>query len=519
MSAGTRARAHGGAGRRRDRRPASWARAVVVLVPLCLGAPVPSWSQCPDGTPPPCAVRPYHAPAPPPNSVAVLYFDNLSRDTSDAYLADGLTEELIIRLSQVARLRVSSRFESLRVRGHDPSDPRALGRALGAAYLVTGSLQQAGRRVRLGVSLVRASSGATVWGDVYDRTGGDLLEIQSDIASAVARAIVGQLLPDERASLARRPTSDPLAYRFFLSGLGAANTVSENGLRTGLEFFDRAIERDSSFALAYAWKANAWVMLADGYVPGREGYAEVRTAAEEALQRDSSVGLAYAMLSQAVDALDLDAPRAIALGERAVRLAPRDAWGHVALGNALLLGGARDSALRESRRAWEADTLSPAVAIIWMWTAYMAGRLDTMTAALPRLHGALGAEDAAALEGLRRFGQRDFAGALPHLTWRYYGGIVAGEEVATLVALGRPDAARAVTDSMAHASASGYYNAYAVAKAWAALGNADSAFAWLERAHEQRTIWFTAVAVDPVLAPLYGDARWPAFLRRIGVVR
>jgi TolB-like protein len=105
-------------------------------------------AQCPDGTPPPCAVRPSHTAAPAPNSVAVLYFDNLSRDTADVFLADGLTEELITRLSQVRRLEIKSRFESLRYRGQRVTDPHALGRAVGAAYLVTGSLQQTPHPVR-----------------------------------------------------------------------------------------------------------------------------------------------------------------------------------------------------------------------------------------------------------------------------------------------------------------------------------------------------------------------------------
>lgn len=168
------------------------------------GTRSPVSAQCPDGSPPPCA-RAARATAAPSNSVAVLYFDNLSRDTADAFLADGLTDELITRLSQVHRLDVRSRFESLRVRGQRAGDPRVLGRTLRAEYLVTGSLQQAGQRVRVNVALVRAPSGAQVWGEVYDRAG-DFLSIQADIAREVAGAITGRLLPQEQASLTRLPT-------------------------------------------------------------------------------------------------------------------------------------------------------------------------------------------------------------------------------------------------------------------------------------------------------------------------
>jgi adenylate cyclase len=178
----------------------------VMLAVACLVAiATPLRGQCPDGSPPPCA-RATRAPTT--NSVAVLYFDNLSRDTANAYLAEGLTEELIVRLSQVRRLEVKSRFESQRVRSA-VQDPRALGRDMRAAYLVSGGLQRAGDRVRLNVSLVRTSSGAQVWANIYDRSGADILQIQSDIATEVTRAITGQLLPAERTSLARKPTNDP----------------------------------------------------------------------------------------------------------------------------------------------------------------------------------------------------------------------------------------------------------------------------------------------------------------------
>ena len=128
----------------------------VLLVGLLLAVPSALRAQCADGSPPPCAhAAPAHAPTP--NSVAVLYFDNLSRDTADAYLADGLTEEIIIRLGQVQRLEVKSRFEVLRYRSQRLPDPPVLGRSLDAAYLVTGSVQRAGDQVRRMPSRVAGS--------------------------------------------------------------------------------------------------------------------------------------------------------------------------------------------------------------------------------------------------------------------------------------------------------------------------------------------------------------------------
>ncbi|MGA2383716.1 MAG: hypothetical protein ABSG61_09815 [Gemmatimonadales bacterium] len=473
-------------------------------------------AQCPDGTPPPCAAQ--RRPAPAPNSVAVLYFDNLSRDTSDVFLADGLTEELIIRLSQVRRLEVKSRFESLRFRGQRVNDPRAIGRELHASFLVTGSIQQAGQRVRLRVALVRTRDGTQQWGDVYERAGGDILTLQADVAREVAGAITGQLLPEERASLARRPTRDPIAYNLYLRGIGAANTISEAGLRAGLEYFDRAIARDSTFANAYAQKALIWVSLADGYVEGRVGYAQAREAADQALRRDSSLALAYAMLGQAALALDADAPLAIRLAEHALGLDARSAWGHITLSNGLFVSeGADDSAVAEARRAWEADTLSAVPAVIYLMMLAWSHPADSLRPVMQRMRGVLSPADERVFDGAARLALGDTAGAVRQLSWEYYGGLFACEYVRALSALGRRNAALVALDSMRQAAQRAYVNPYAVARSFAMLGNADSAFAWLDRAWVQRTMFLLWLRTDPEFVPYRADPRWAAFLRKMGL--
>ncbi len=475
----------------------------------------PASAQCPDGTPPPCGTQ---RAAPVSNSVAVLYFDNLSSDSTDIFLADGLTEELIIRLTQVQRLQVRSRFAAMRFRGHPLTDARAVGRAMDAAYLVTGSLQQTARRVRLRIALVRATNGATMWGEIYDRAGGDILAIQSEVAREVAGAITGRLLPQERASLARRPTRDPVAYNLYLRGVGAANTTSEVGMRAGLDYFDRAIERDSTFADAYVQRAIAWIMLADGYVEGRVGYARARDAAERALRWDSSLATAYAVLAEAAVAVDADAARGERLATRALGLDPRSWLAHNALMAALFLSGGRnDSAVAEARRGWEADTLSAAAAVLYLWTLSALEQGDSLAAALARMHGVLSPEDLRAFDGVALLARGNPAAAAERLSWSYYGGIFAAEYVRAQLALGRTDVARAAVDSMVALSRRGYYNAFGVARAYAALGDTTTTFAWLARAWEQRTIWLAGLRSYVELAPLHADPRWAAFLSRMGV--
>jgi TolB-like protein len=206
-------------------------------------------AQCPDGTPPPCRVE---RPAPPPASIAVLYFDNLSRDSANVYLADGITEEIISRLGQVQRLTVKSRYAVRRYRALADPDLGAMGRSLSVLNLVTGSLEHSGSRVRVRVELVRAASGLHVWGETYDRPDGDVLAIEDEIAQAVASEIVGRLVPSERRALTTAPTRSSAAYDHYLKGnfYLSRRTSEADGHRALVEYQD-ALRLDPAFAAAY----------------------------------------------------------------------------------------------------------------------------------------------------------------------------------------------------------------------------------------------------------------------------
>ena len=412
---------------------------------------------------------------------------------------------------------MTSRFEVARFRGRAAErDPSALGRMLGAAYLVAGSVQRAGDRVRLRYEVIRAATRAQVAGDVIDRASGDLLTVESDIAREVATAITGRLLPEERARLSRPLTSDPLAYEEYLRGLQALNsTYDESATRSALAHLDRAIGRDSSFAAAYASKALAWEELADGYVSPREGYGQGRIAATRALALDSSQGLAEAALAAAVLALDADAREGERLGRRAVALDPRGDQSHSILSSALIAAGRVDESLEEARLAWQADSLLSNNGVWYGQELILCHRLDSAAALLPRLRAILPPADADAIEGMLLAARGDLRGARRLLSWRYYGGLVAGTLVRALLAEGDSLAARATVDSMVSARSTGYYNPMALAKAFAALGDIDGGIEWLRRAFDERTLWLTYVRVDDELAPLRADPRYAALDRQL----
>ena len=235
--------------------------------------------------------RPVTRAAPRP-SVAVLYFDNLSPDTADAYLADGLTEETIAKLAQIKRLVTESRAIVRRYRG--TADPAAAARVLRVTHLVTGSVRRSAHQLRVTVEMDDAASGEWEWGHEYDLPpDGDVLALEEGVATEVARAIVGALLPAERAALTRRPTADRQAYDLFLRGnFDLAQRTAQSVARAMAEY-DGATARDPRFVAALARGALTYEFFLDwGFplpgVPAESLLARGTRLADSALALDST---------------------------------------------------------------------------------------------------------------------------------------------------------------------------------------------------------------------------------------
>ncbi len=376
-------------------RPLPTSRALAAGALLLCSAPVRvAFAQCPDGSLPPCGGRPARTSGPAATSVAVLYFDNLSRDTGDSYLAEGLTEQTIAQLGEVERLTVTSRFAVRRFRGGEVQDPAAVGRALNVAYLVTGSVQRAGTRLRVGVELMRASSGVRVWGERYDRTAGDLLRLQDDIASAVATGIMGRLLPAERSGLAVRGTRDAAAWDHFLRGNFQMARRDPPSVRLAIAAYQAAVQADPVFTEAMARIAYAYGLALDNEydigLPRDTLIARGVTVAERALRLDSTASdawMARAYIRMAEEPRTLDGVRE--RFERAIRLDPRNAEARHQYASYLGYWGDTAAAERENRRVLE---LEPGRAITWFQLADLALRRREAAEALRFADSALAAD-------------------------------------------------------------------------------------------------------------------------------
>jgi TolB-like protein/Tfp pilus assembly protein PilF len=318
-------------------------RMVIRLAVLLFAAPAlrPSvlFAQCPDGSAPPCRIAP-RATAPVPNTVAVLYFENSSRDSDDAYLADGLTEDIIARLGQIERLRVASRFAVRRYRDSSGVQSAALGRALGVAHLVSGSIRRVSNQLVVSVELLRAATGLQLWTQQFDRSDSNLLAIEQDISQAVVTAIAGRLLPAERAAVAVRPTRSTVAYDHYLRGNFFIAQRRAPAARRAVEEYTRAAEADPGFTQAWARLAKAyllfpiWEWTLPG-VPQDSLIARGIAATDRALRLDSTSGDAWMARGTVLTFTGPSLAASIPALQRAVTLDPKDAEAWHALGFAL----------------------------------------------------------------------------------------------------------------------------------------------------------------------------------------
>ncbi len=315
-----------------------------------------------------------------PNSVAVLYFDSQSPDTADAYLADGVTEEIMQRLGDVPRLSVKSRYAVRRYRGTG-MDPATIGRTLGVANLVTGSLQHIGNELRVRAELVRATTGVRVWGDTYDRADMDLLNLETDVATAIATAIAGRLRPTEQATLAKRPTASPQAYDHSLRGdyFLAQRTPAATAL--AIAQYEAALGMDSTFSRAWARDAVCYALYLAWEWPYQLSPDSILAlgvrAADHALAGDSTSSdawMAYGMFQWFLHPSTWDG--GLEAHRRAVALDSTNAEAHNMLGITLFYRGQDAAAAEEFRHALAIDPLRPISLARLGEVEWFAGRSD-----------------------------------------------------------------------------------------------------------------------------------------------
>src|SRR3989442_1114657 len=347
-------------GRSRDHCRAVNRTRLALLLGLASGAPAARLpAQCSDGSPPPCG-RPAARPAPPAaNSVAVLFFE--ARDTADAYLADGLTEDLTSLLGSVARVQVKSPGVVRRAQRAAPDNAPAIARALGVRYLVDGSVRRVGTWVRVSTRLLNGATAVAAWGDVFDRTPEELLGLPSVIAREVATRVGGPAPSSIAGALGRLRTRSPAAYDHYLRGNFFLALRSPEGTARALAEYRQAERLDSGFAAAIGRAAYAHAIARANYfrlpdAPIESLVVRGLVVADRALRRDSTSSDAWMARGYL---LAFAYPRtmegSVEAFQRSIALDPKNAEAHHQYGAILSWLGRDSEADREQHLALALD--------------------------------------------------------------------------------------------------------------------------------------------------------------------
>lgn len=453
------------------------------------------------------------------NSIAVLPLVNTGNDPNTEYLSDGISEALINSLTELQQLRVIARSTAFRYKGKDV-DPQTVGRELNVQTVLMGRVRQLGDTLNIQVDLVDTTTGAQLWGTEYERKLSDVLSIKQTIAREVTDKLRLKLSGEEQQRLTKRDTTNSEAYQFYLRGRFYWNKRSAEGMKKAIEQFQQAIEKDPSYALAYAGLADAYA-TSPGYsaTPVSEVAPKARAAAARAIELDPNLAEAHASLAYIRMSFNTDAAGAEKELRRAIDLNPNYPTAHHWY--ALLLGslGRFDEAKREILRAQQLDPLSliinRTVGTIFSW----AGDYDQALVAarktleidpnFPPAH-----EDIAAIYGIKgryeeALQEMNKAIALNGRLPRYLAAIACIQAKS-----GHKLEAQKMLDGLLAHEKTDYVSSADIALVYAALGDKEKALARLEEAvnHGEKT--YLNLKVGAAWDSLRGDPRFADLMRR-----
>jgi TolB-like protein/tetratricopeptide (TPR) repeat protein len=451
-------------------------------------------------------------------SLAVLPLQNFSGNPEQDYLSDGMTEALIARLSTIHALRVISRTTAMQFKGTRKSVP-AIGKELNVDAVIEGSVLRSGDKIRISVQLIRADTDEHLWSDTYDREVQDVLALQSDVTYGIARHIEVAVSGTPRGSPVAPRTVAPDVYEAYLKGRFALHKNSRAGLAEALQHFQAAVDADGTFAPAYAGLAATYSSLGLVFYgePPSETRSKSMAAARKALELDPELAEARALLANALQK-DWHWGEAEAEYRRAIELSPSNAAAHAGLADWLLCQGRIEEALASARRAQELDPRAADGTQVG-WILFQAHRYDeairelrtalTIAPKNPMAQWYLGF----ALIGAERFDEAittlERAASLSDRS-----SAVLGVLVAACAGAGRRAEALRLVDELHRRQKAGYVPPAAFLNAYLGLGDTEEAFAWMERAAEERSNIMQFLKVHPFFDPLRGDPRFAGFLRR-----
>jgi TolB-like protein/DNA-binding winged helix-turn-helix (wHTH) protein/Flp pilus assembly protein TadD len=455
-------------------------------------------------------------------SLAVLPLKNLSGDSTQEYISDGITEALIGRLAAIHDLRVVSHTSVMRFKETQLSMPE-IAKALGVDAIVEGSVIREGSRIRVHAQLIRGASDEHFWSESYDRELGDVLTLESDVAQAIAGKVEVTVTGQERSRLVATRHISPEVYESYLKGQFALRKGNNRAdLEESISYFNEAIRQDPGFAAAYVGLADAYDVLGLVFVGGSpaETRPKVISAARKALELDPELAKAHALLA-GVYQEEWRWSDAEAEYKWALQLGPNDAEAHAGLAGWLLAEGRTEEAMEWSKRGRELDPLAVTGTDL-AWILFSARRYDE---AIRELHAILAVtpDDARALWflGFSLIGEGKPQEAIPPLeravsiTHRSPG--VIGVLARAYGHAGRRSEALRLIEELKRRRQKGYVPTAPFVQAYVGLGDYDEAFAWFDRACQEKSNIVQWIKVEPFPDAMRNDPRFADLLHRVGL--
>jgi TolB-like protein/Flp pilus assembly protein TadD len=458
-------------------------------------------------------------------SIAVLPFDNLSDDKSNAYFTEGVQDEILTRLAKVADLKVIARTSTQRFKSAPENLPE-IARQLGVANILEGSVQKVGDQVRVNVQLIDALTSTHLWADIYDRKLTDIFAVESDIAKSIADTLRAKLSSSAEHVLASRPTENPEAHELYLKGRYFWNRRTGTNLQKAADYFQQAIGKDPAYALAYSGLADCHVLLPAYAELGsnpRDELPKALEAARKGVELDDTLGEAHTSLARAL-ASDLQLSPAMSEFKRAIELNPNYATAHQWFGECLQSQGHLEEALAELKRAQELDPLSLIINSVLGFALDTVGKSDE---AIAQLHKTIEI-DPNFVNAIGQLGNvLEHRGRLKEAIVEYEkcSNSVAPDpiDLANLAAAyflaDRKQEAQQLWDKLKALSERQYVPAYSMAIVQLAFGNKDEAIRLLEKSYEDHAPFDSAdlgwILVDHRLDPLRSDPRFKKLVTRI----
>ncbi len=459
------------------------------------------------------------------NSIAVLPFADLSPQKDEEYFCDGIAEELINALTHIKELRVVARSSAFAFKG-EKYDVREIGKKLTVETVLEGSVRKAGNRIRVTAKLINVADGYHLWSERYDRKLEDVFAIQDEVTLAIVDNMKLKLLGEEKERLTKRHTEDLESYNLYLKGRYYSNKRTENDLKIGLDYFNKSIEKDHTYALPYAGLADCYIIMGwYTYLSPKEAFPKAKAAAEKAIKMDKSLVEAHTSLAYLKELFEWNWQEAEKGFKRALELNPNYATAHQWYAVYLGAMGRHDESISEVNRAQELDPLSLVNSATKGNMLYLARKYDQSIYELKKT-----------LEMDQNYMIAHFFLVSPYLQKRMYKEAIAEVQRAMKLSIkddplllellgicysfsGRRNEAKKVLDKLAQIEKKRYVSSFFRSLIHLGLRQKNQAIEWLNEAYKERDHWLEFLNVDPRFDSMRDDPKFKNILKKMDLIK